>query len=603
MQSITIEVGLPDDRKKSAKCDVGVSTGVRGETIITLLAFLFLFVALGCFVLGRMAPSPLWTVGQLLFGGLGGAFILVRILSGRGNKGFSAQMGGGGFDAAKWGQWGPYVKVLASASLDLYAFLQELSGNTRCRDILDGLSGMPSDLAPEHFSIDHRLGFIVYCDVRDCFRELGHSTSHLSNIEGMGYAMFMALLICRDFDIDNFYDPNQSAKMVQIAEQLATTVTAELDIKGYEDEFRFPVIFGLANHETEWVQRFATLLYRWASLIAKADGTVTERESSLLAAIQKMKDCRSSGNVRLTERGEISEACQPRTDNSVAPESPFPGDGGRLREAMGELDDLIGLLPVKDEVRKLTSFIRIQQKRSLAGLKVAPISYHCVFTGNPGTGKTTVARILAEIYHGMGILKKGHLVETDRSGLVAEYVGQTAVKTNRVIDSAMDGVLFIDEAYSLVGTGGQDYGSEAIATLLKRMEDDRDRLVVILAGYSEEMKSFIDSNPGLQSRFNRYIRFPDYSAEELTKIFLRRAEKSQYRCDDDVRQSIAQIMERAVASKDENFGNGRYARNLFEKAIERQAVRLSTVAPLTKEMLATLTLEDLDGSGRTHETA
>lgn len=603
MQSITIEVGRPDDRKKSAKCGVGVSAGVRDETIVTLLAFLFLFVAGACFVLGRMAPSPLWTVGQLLFGGLGGAFVLVRILSVRGNKGISGQKGGTVFEAAKWEQWGPYVKVLASASQDLYAFLRELSGNSRCREILDGLSGMPSDLAPGHFSIDHRLGFIVYCDVRDCFRELGHSTSHLSNVEGMGYAMFMALLICRDFDIDNFYDPNQSAKLVQIAEQLATTVTAELDIKGYEDEFRFPVIFGLANHETEWVQRFATLLYRWASLVAKADGTVTEQESSLLAAILRMKDCRSSGNVRIMEAGKMPEVSQPRTDNSVAQESPALDDGSLLREATGELDELIGLLPVKDEVRKLTSFIRIQQKRSLSGLKTAPVSYHCVFMGNPGTGKTTVARILAEIYHGMGILKKGHLVETDRSGLVAEYVGQTAVKTNKVIDSAMDGVLFIDEAYSLVGAGRQDYGSEAIATLLKRMEDDRDRLVVILAGYSDEMKAFIDSNPGLQSRFNRYIRFPDYSAEELAKIFLRRAEKSQYKCNGDVRRSLEWIMERAVASKGGNFGNGRYARNLFEKAIERQAVRLSTVAPLTKEMLSMLTLEDLGVSERPCEIA
>ena len=182
-------------------------------------------------------------------------------------------------------------------------------------------------------------------------------------------------------------------------------------------------------------------------------------------------------------------------------------------------------------------------------------------------------------------------------------MGQTAVKTNKVIDSAMDGVLFIDEAYSLMGAGRQDYGSEAIATLLKRMEDDRDRLVVILAGYSDEMKAFIDSNPGLQSRLNRYIRFPDYSAEEVAKIFLRRAEKSQYKCNGDVRRSLEWIMERAVASKGGNFGNGRYARNLFEKAIERQAVRLSTVAPLTKEMLSMLTLEDLGVSERPCEIA
>ena len=193
----------------------------------------------------------------------------------------------------------------------------------------------------------------------------------------------------------------------------------------------------------------------------------------------------------------------------------------------------------------------------------------------------------------MGVVKKGHLVETDRSGLVAEYVGQTAVKTNKIIDSALDGVLFIDEAYSLVQGGEKDYGREAISTLLKRMEDDRDRLVVILAGYTDEMKEFIDSNPGLQSRFNRYIGFPDYDAEELSKIFLMYTEKNQYTCDQDVRASIVDVMKVAVQNKDRNFGNARYVRNLFEKAIQRQAVRLSSVAPITTEMLAELTLHDL----------
>lgn len=244
-------------------------------------------------------------------------------------------------------------------------------------------------------------------------------------------------------------------------------------------------------------------------------------------------------------------------------------------------------------MRKLADFIQIQKKRTQAGLKAAPISRHCVFAGNPGTGKTTVARILAGIYRELGIVSKGHLVETDRSGLIGEYVGQTAVKTNKVIDSALDGVLFVDEAYSLVQGGRNDYGAEAIATLLKRMEDDRDRLVVILAGYTEEMKAFVDSNPGLRSRFSRYIFFPDYSPEELSKIFLAMAAKSQYVCNDDVVASINGIMESAVSAEDKNFGNARYVRNLFESAIERQAVRLSTVAPLTTEMLTELTLYDI----------
>ena len=167
------------------------------------------------------------------------------------------------------------------------------------------------------------------------------------------------------------------------------------------------------------------------------------------------------------------------------------------------------------------------------------------------------------------------------------------MKTNKIIDSALDGVLFIDEAYTLVQGGERDYGGEAIATLLKRMEDDRDRLVVILAGYTDEMRKFIDSNPGLQSRFNRCIEFPDYTADELAQIFLLTAERSQYVCNGDVRASLRDVMQKAVETKNKNFGNGRFVRNLFESAIQRQAVRLSTVSSVTTEMLAELTLHDL----------
>ena len=279
--------------------------------------------------------------------------------------------------------------------------------------------------------------------------------------------------------------------------------------------------------------------------------------------------------------------------NKASAERTRTSDGSGLKNALCGLDALVGLAPVKAEVHKLVSFIQIQKMRTAKGLKVAPISYHCVFTGNPGTGKTTVARIIADIYREMGVVKRGHLVETDRSGLIGEYVGQTAVKTNKIVDSALDGVLFIDEAYSLVQGGQNDYGREAIATLLKRMEDDRDRLVVILAGYTGEMQEFVASNPGLRSRFNRYIDFPDYSAVELAEIFLSLAAKSEYCCSSDVRASLRDIMERAIMGKDRTFGNARYVRNLFESAIERQAVRLSSVAPLTTEMLKELTLHDL----------
>lgn len=261
--------------------------------------------------------------------------------------------------------------------------------------------------------------------------------------------------------------------------------------------------------------------------------------------------------------------------------------------AQKELSSLIGLKEAKKEVRSLIDFVKIQAARKEKGLKTLDLSYHCVFTGHPGTGKTTVARIVATMYRELGILKSGHLIETDRSGLVAEYVGQTAVKTNKIIDSALDGVLFIDEAYSLVQGGSEDYGHEAVATLLKRMEDDRERLVVILAGYTGEMKRFIESNPGLQSRFNRYIHFEDYSAEELKKIFLRNLEKNQYTISDEASEKLDVVLEKAVVQKTRSFGNARYVRNLFEKTLQNQASRLAAAEDTSIESLTMIKAEDI----------
>ena len=261
--------------------------------------------------------------------------------------------------------------------------------------------------------------------------------------------------------------------------------------------------------------------------------------------------------------------------------------------AYQELQNLIGLESVKKEVETLSDFIHIQNTRQQKGMKTSPISYHCVFTGNPGTGKTTVARILAKIYKSLGVVSKGHLVETDRSGLIAEYVGQTAIKTNLVIDRAIGGVLFIDEAYSLLGRSGEDYGKEAVATLLKRMEDERGKFVVILAGYTKEMKEFIDSNPGLQSRFSRYIEFPDYNADELYQIFCKQLKQFDYTITPDAAEALQQFFAYQVAHKDANFGNARFVRNIFEHTLQRQAARLSKEVNLTTQKLAEVTKEDL----------
>ena len=290
-----------------------------------------------------------------------------------------------------------------------------------------------------------------------------------------------------------------------------------------------------------------------------------------------------------TEQKATSDSINIVKQDLVVVNEPLEGDPYK------ELDGLIGLNSVKEEVRSLANFVKLQKQREQKGLKNPKLSYHLVFYGSPGTGKTTVARIVGRIYKDLGVLKRGHTVETDRAGLVLGYVGQTAQQTDTVINKALDGVLFIDEAYSLVPEGGShnDYGQEAISTILKRMEDDRDRLVVIIAGYKDEMKRFIDSNPGLQSRFTRYIDFPDYSPKELADIFKMYATKNQYVLTTDAETYLREQLKEVVAHKDRNFGNARYVRNVFEKSIQQQANRLASQSNLSERQLTELTLEDI----------
>jgi len=291
-----------------------------------------------------------------------------------------------------------------------------------------------------------------------------------------------------------------------------------------------------------------------------------------------------------TDTAQTTEQTTEQTEkrDSVIVNEPLEGDPYQ------ELDDLIGLESVKKEVRSLANFVRLQKQREQQGLKNAKVSYHLVFYGSPGTGKTTVARIVGRIYKDLGVLKRGHTVETDRAGLVGEYVGQTGPKTDTVITKALDGVLFIDEAYSLVPEGNKDYGQEVISTLLKRMEDYRDRLVVIVAGYKDEMQRFIGSNPGLQSRFNRYIDLPDYTAAELVDIFKMYMRKNEYTISAETEAYLKTRFETVVDKKDRNFGNARFARNVFERSIQAQANRLSSRTGLSKADLSELTIDDLN---------
>lgn len=280
------------------------------------------------------------------------------------------------------------------------------------------------------------------------------------------------------------------------------------------------------------------------------------------------------------------------TEPALAPEVELPPERP-IEELLAELDALIGLDHVKEEVRRLTSLLRIQEMRAERDLPTIDTSKHLVFSGNPGTGKTTVARLLSQIFRSLGVVTKGHLVETDRSDLVAGFVGQTATKTRTVLDSAIGGTLLIDEAYALARGGENDFGLEAVDTIVKFMEDHRDDLSVVAAGYPTEMQELIDSNPGLKSRFTRTIHFPDYDTDELIGIFGLIAGSKEYHLDDTGEARLGEVID--AESRGRGFGNGRFVRNIFEAAVGHHALRLADTdeADLTDDDLTTLTGDDI----------
>lgn len=363
------------------------------------------------------------------------------------------------------------------------------------------------------------------------------------------------------------------------------------------------------------ISKLETVVIRSANLIAKADGKVTEAETRVLHSIQEQLDnhlrsipysdhdheraqqCGTkavseirSGAQELRKKCELETASQPPP---IPPEKPKIS----LDEARGQLDTLIGLDGIKQEIESLINYLVLQRNRTQAGLPQTPLALHSIFTGNPGTGKTTVARIVGQILGAMDILDKGHVVETDRSGLVAEFAGQTGPKTNKKIDEAIDGILFIDEAYTLIAGGNDDpYGHEAVQTLLKRMEDDRDRLVVVLAGYPDQIETLLDANPGLRSRFSRRIHFEDYQPIDLGRILELMCSQNKYVLDAPTRAKFLLGSTFLHGSRNEHFGNGRLVRNIFEDAIRNLANRIADVAPVTKELLTHLKPDDIQFS-------
>ena len=292
----------------------------------------------------------------------------------------------------------------------------------------------------------------------------------------------------------------------------------------------------------------------------------------------------------VAKRGTQSSGGTAAPEAAASKEQPEKPD---LDELMDELNELVGLEEVKKDIKNLMNLVKVRKLREENGLPVTPMSLHMVFLGNPGTGKTTIARLVSGLYAAIGVLSKGQLVEVDRSGLVAGYVGQTALKTQEVIRAALGGVLFIDEAYSLSSGGENDFGREAIETILKAMEDHRNDLIVIVAGYTEPMERFLSSNPGLESRFNKYFFFPDYNGEQLMAIFESKLKKNSYILSDEARESARKMFDELYENRTENFGNGRDVRNCFEDMIVRQANRVAMMDAPTKDDLMLVLPEDL----------
>ncbi len=429
------------------------------------------------------------------------------------------------------------------------------------------------------------LADVILLDLAKLIQLCGRSSGQVRTAELLAYLVIYAL-IKRDADkLDAAINRWERSPEDRLAGQkLALQLILDLTQNQPSDSFQLPSILNRLDEEkgTHYLGDATNAIYKFAQAIVKADGTVSLQDLEALSLI--WQELHSYRPLDAAQEGL-----------PVTPIAETSADLDRvLEEALAELNDLTGMSNIKEEVKTLANFLKVQKIRSQRGLAKTTVSLHAVFCGPPGTGKTTVARLMGRIYKGLGFLSQGHLVETDRSGMVAGYVGQTAKQVDDLIKSALNGVLFIDEAYALVpGESGRDFGQEAIDVLLKRMEDHRDRLVVIVAGYTDEMTTFIESNPGLESRFNRYFYFNHYKPEELLSIFEKMAGKSHFNLAPGSSEKLQNLFTDLYEHRDKTFGNARLVRNLFEKSLERQANRLAVLSSLSDELLTTLLPEDI----------
>ncbi len=485
------------------------------------------------------------------------------------------------------------------------------------RQVRQDVSDLYKSLTPL-LKADPRLAIVLLTDLAKVVQICGRSNKEIGSAELLAYLLIYALI---QQDQEKL---NVAMKLWEFSDEerikyQKTTLQIILDsIKKQPqvDQLISPSILKKLDEErgTNYLSDAVNSIYKFSQVVAKADDVISMQEMEALSQI--WQHLHTYQPVETYEKGLAAvstSAVVPSNSNqntlpnqaTVAGANATPPAEAKvekspeelakiLDQALAELNDLVGMDNIKEEVKTLANFLKVQKIRAERGLAQTQVSLHCVFCGPPGTGKTTVARLTSRIFQGLGFLKKGHLIETDRSGMVAGYVGQTAKKVDDLVNSALDGVLFIDEAYALVPQdSNRDFGQEAIDILLKRMEDYRDRLVIIVAGYTDEMSVFIEANPGLKSRFNRYFYFDHFKPEELLAIFEKTCEKSHFKLTAEAKEKLRKYLEDLYVNRDRTFGNGRTVRNLFEKTIEKQANRLAVLSSLTDEVLTTLLPDDI----------
>jgi AAA+ superfamily predicted ATPase len=462
-----------------------------------------------------------------------------------------------------------YLDVLQVEGLKLFSIIETLNEDKEFLDVLQK-SLTKSDVLKDEFKTHH----VVLQDAIEIYNQL-FSTQENENIKGkFALAYLFERLQGNDFAENLSLERiNEMVANPKFLESIAKVKNAKFLTPSdeYKDQFILPSILFRVQHKQ--FDALAAAYNQLAVILANTDNAVSDDEQKTLERIQQL-------------------CFHPKKNLTNVKQSSVPEDD-TLEKVMAEINELVGLKNIKTDIQDLVNFLKVQKIRETQGLKATERMLHSVFMGPPGTGKTTIARLLGRIYKHLGYLSSGHIVETDRAGLVAGYVGQTALKVDEVVKAAINGVLFIDEAYALAkDDSGKDFGNEAIETLLKRMEDHRDDLAVIAAGYPDEMKTFIQSNPGLQSRFNRYFRFEHYTPQEMMDIFKGIAKKADFALTADAEEKLQFIFDGLYEKRNSTFGNARVVRNIFEQVIAIQANRIVAIPEITKEIL--MALEEAD---------